>query len=1240
LVTVTLDSSATGTITLVVDSQPAVSQTFAGGSASFTLTGLAVGTHDLSASYSLGNYPNSSATSTLTMNQAATSVTLGVNGQSVAATVSVIAPGAGTPTGAVTFLRGSAVLGTVALNGPTATLNNVTAGSVTATYQGDTDFAGSTSLPATVYVPTSSISVGSGGSPSALGQSVTFTAILITAGAAPPAASPTGTVQFYDGAATLGSAVSLTGVSSSGGQATYATSALVASTHNITAKYNGDGTYSAAQSSGYGQVVQPSLTISAPPVTYGVTGTVTVTAVTNAAAATGTVKLSVDSGAAVSRTLTGGTTAFSLTGLGAASHALSASYAGDANFAGVSGTSTLTVNQASTSVALSVNGQSVTATVSVTPPGAGTPTGYVDFHNTSGPIGKVALTGFTATLNSVPPGSVTATYLGDTNFVSSKSSAAMVYTPTSSISVTSGGSPSALGQSVTFAATLTTAGGPPSTSPGSTVQFYDGAAPLGSPVSLTGVSSSGGQASYATSGLVAGTHNITAKYNGDGTYPAAQSSGYGQVVQPGLTIVAPAVTYGVSASVRVTVVTNAAAPVPGGTITLTVDGGKPGQQTLTGGAASFNLGVLGVGAHTLSATYSGDANFIGVSATSTGGVGLLQSPVLLVSKAATAVALSVTGPTAVATVSVTPPGAGTPTGTVQFLSGTTVLATMPLQSLTATLTYPPAGTLKAVYSGDGNFNSSTSSSATVYVANTSLSVSSSANPSTLGQAVTFTATVSFSGAPPSTAPSGTVQFSDGAKPLGSATLSGGQATYSTASLGGGTHSIFAQYSGDSTYPAAQVTYNQVVSALAIPVVAVSPASPVYGQPVTFTATVSPSTIPAGFPIPTGQVTFLLNNTAFVPLTPLGTVALCSAGTATFTTSALATGTNFVTVEYGGDSTWVATYQMVMAKVGQAATSSSVSLAVVGGQLTLTAAVAAVAPGAGVPTGSVQFVDKTTNTVIATASLTNGRASANAASNVAAQPIVAVYSGDTNFQASTSAPLPTPTNAAALLTASFAPDEIASVFNVIGLSGDTGATQLLSTSLGGATVTITDSTGTVLPAPLYGVFGDEDQINLVIPSGTAPGPATVTITLPGGGTLSTAIVIGTTAPGVFTANQNGQGVFAGQVVYGNLDGSQTYASPAVWNPATKQYDDAPINLGPAGEQVYLVLYGTGIRHAGAVAASVNGVSLPVAYYGAQSQYPGLDQLNLEVPGSLAGAGLVNLVITVDGQAANTVTFSIE
>jgi uncharacterized protein (TIGR03437 family) len=529
-----------------------------------------------------------------------------------------------------------------------------------------------------------------------------------------------------------------------------------------------------------------------------------------------------------------------------------------------------------------------------------------------------------------------------------------------------------------------------------------------------------------------------------------------------------------------------------------------------------------------------------------------------------------------------------------------------------------------------------------FVVTSSLSLGGNANPSALGVPVTFTATLITAGAPGGSVPSGTVEFLDGALALSTTNLVNGQATYTTTSLNGGTHNIVAQYSGDGTFPAAQASYLQIVRALAVPVATVSPAASVYGQPVTFTATVTrtAAAAAAGYPAPTGQVSFYLSTTEFVPLTLLGTADLSSTGRATFTTTGFAAGINFIAALYDGDSVWLANYVVVTVTVGQAATSSSVSLAVVGGQLTLTAAVAAVAPGAGVPTGSVQFVDKTTNTVIATASLTNGRASANAASNVAAQPIVAVYSGDTNFQASTSAPLPTPTNAAALLTAAFAPDEIASVFNVIGLSGDTGATQLLSTSLGGATVTITDSTGTVLPAPLYGVFGDEDQINLVIPSGTAPGPATVTITLPGGGTLSTAIVIGTTAPGVFTANQNGQGVFAGQVVYGNLDGSQTYASPAVWNPATKQYDDAPINLGPAGEQVYLVLYGTGIRHAGAVAASVNGVSLPVAYFGAQSQYPGLDQLNLQVPASLAGAGLVDLVVTVDGQPANTVTFDIE
>jgi uncharacterized protein (TIGR03437 family) len=75
-------------------------------------------------------------------------------------------------------------------------------------------------------------------------------------------------------------------------------------------------------------------------------------------------------------------------------------------------------------------------------------------------------------------------------------------------------------------------------------------------------------------------------------------------------------------------------------------------------------------------------------------------------------------------------------------------------------------------------------------------------------------------------------------------------------------------------------------------------------------------------------------------------------------------------------------------------------------------------------------------------------------------------------------------------------------------------------------------------------------------------------------------------------------------------------------------------------VYLVLYGTGVRHAASLTAAINGVNLPLFFFGAQGQYPGLDQINLQVPGILAGSGLVNLVITVGGQAANTVTVFLE
>jgi uncharacterized protein (TIGR03437 family) len=467
----------------------------------------------------------------------------------------------------------------------------------------------------------------------------------------------------------------------------------------------------------------------------------------------------------------------------------------------------------------------------------------------------------------------------------------------------------------------------------------------------------------------------------------------------------------------------------------------------------------------------------------------------------------------------------------------------------------------------------------------------------------------------------------------------------TSTLRGGSHLIVAQYSGDSTWPSAQGSYGQGVNASVTMTVTASPAAPIYGQAVTLTANVS-ATVPPGFLAPTGQVTFALPGPGpFSPLASLGTAALAS-GTAVVGVNALPTGIQTITAAYSGDGTWPPSSVAIAVSVSQASTSAAVALTTVAGQLVLSGIVGPVAPGVGIPTGSVQFVDTSNNnTAVASAILSAGNAAAtiaaSALSAVLARPIAAVYSGDPNFRPSMSAPLPAVVNDAADSPSNFAPEVIGSLFGIAGLSGDISATLPLQTSLGGVTVTITDSAGATNQALLLGVFASTGQINFVVPSGAAEGLAVVIVTLPGGGALTTAIDIAGVAPGIFTANGTGQGPFSGQVTYVHADGSQTVVNSAVLNASGNTYASNPINLGTPGDQVYLTLYGTGVRHAGSVTAAVNGVSVPVPYYGAQGSYVGLDQVNLgPLPSSLAGQGVVNLVLTADGQAANTVTVAFQ
>jgi len=157
-----------------------------------------------------------------------------------------------------------------------------------------------------------------------------------------------------------------------------------------------------------------------------------------------------------------------------------------------------------------------------------------------------------------------------------------------------------------------------------------------------------------------------------------------------------------------------------------------------------------------------------------------------------------------ATVSPIAPATGTRTGTVTFKDGATALGTAAVnaagQAVFTTTSLSATGTphaITAVYSGDTNFTTSTSSpqSHTVNGTSTTTTLSSSPNPSTFAQSVTFTATVTGSGG----TPSGTVDFKEGATTLGTGALSGGVATLVTSSLSLGSHSITAVYGGDTTF---------------------------------------------------------------------------------------------------------------------------------------------------------------------------------------------------------------------------------------------------------------------------------------------------------------------------------------------------------------------------------------------------------------------------------------------------------
>ena len=320
---------------------------------------------------------------------------------------------------------------------------------------------------------------------------------------------------------------------------------------------------------------------------------------------------------------------------------------------------------------------------------------------------------------------------------------------------------------------------------------------------------------------------------------------------------------------------------------------------------------------------------------------------------------STTGQAVTFTATVTPTDwTGTPTGTVTFEDGSTVLGSVPLSGGVATLTVSTLALgshpITALYSGDTNDAGSTSAVATQVVQNsTTTALASSLNPAKVGQNVTFTATVTRSSGPGT--PTGTVQFYDGTTLLGTGNLNkSGAATFTTSKLAVGSHAITAQYNGDSTDAGSpSATLAQVVQTSTATALASSLSPAPYGQNVTFTATVTRSSGPG---TPTGTVQFYDGTTL------LGTANLNASGTATFPTSSLAVGSHAITAQYLGDTADLGSTSAKLAQVVQSNTTtalaSSANPSTAGQNVSFTATVTR-SNVTGTPTGTVQFYDGTT-----------------------------------------------------------------------------------------------------------------------------------------------------------------------------------------------------------------------------------------------------------------------------------------
>ncbi len=895
------------------------------------------------------------------------------------AQLAAVAPGAGTPSGFVLFQDNGNTIGVGFIDGTgkaTFTTMSLDVGThpMTAVYGGDDCFNGSSSSTvnhtvnkADTQVTLSRSTDCGSANPSRFGQRVFFTALVEAQ--APGGGIPPGTVTFRDGATIL-ETVDV----NSDGSATYSTQSLSVGGHTITATYNGSVNYNTSVSSGMGHTVNKADT------------SVTIT----------------DPG--------GGGAVYTFGQAFLMKAALTVLPCGQAGPWGVpTGKVRFTF-----SPVVNFNGQPYLeadvagdGSIQVTPP-------ITDLPNAGG---------YT----------VTAQYMGDGNFNASAVSASrniIILPAATTVSVMTSLSPSVYGQAIDFTVTVSVV------SPGANIpntsdplRVTTGVIQLtltpmvGPPINLVGnLTLTPGQ---PFTGLVmipggvlpVGTYNVQASYT-PGTFnflPGVSPLYMGAANVPQVVVKANTVTS----------ITSSANPaLSGNTVTLTANlviappgsgaptgtiafksGGVPipgcGAVPLVGLTATCNTAFM-TGSYTLTAEYSGDANFN----SSVSGPYLqvvVTSPTTL-----TLVDTSVPNPTnfgqpASFKATVSPASA---TGFVTFKRAAIDIAgcvNVPVAAAMATCTTSalPAGDnpISAVFTPTSDHSGSSSAVLfhTVNKAPTNTVLTRSPNASTVcGQPITFTATVTSAFG----TPTGQVVFKDNGTNFATVNLAAGVASFTIANLTAGAHVVTAVYLGDTNFATSTGTLNHTVNPGSSTSTVLSSTNPsVFGQSVTFTATVvavAPST-----GTPSGIVNF--KDGASV----IGSATLSPAGVATFTTSMLAVGARSITAEYLGNGCYApSTSAALIQTVNKANTTVTVtanpSPSIFGTPVIFTATVAAVAPGGGTPTGTVTFKDGASNIAGCVAvPLVAGVATCTTSSlSVGLHTINADYSGSTDHNAST------------------------------------------------------------------------------------------------------------------------------------------------------------------------------------------------------------------------------------------------